>query len=63
MFILDTKSISMATPKNLVTQFLSKMRSLWKYVFNTILYKVSIYLVPKFECKVYQNGKNRIIKH
>ena len=42
MFISNTKSISMAMRTNLIKQFLTKMRFLWKYVFDTILYKVSI---------------------
>ena len=39
-------------------QIFHEIEILRKYIFDTILYKVS-----KLECKVYQNGKYKIGKH
>ena len=52
----------MAMRENHTNRFFTNMKFLWKYIFDTILYKVSM-VCTKIRMQVYQNGKNISIKH
>ena len=54
---------SMATRQNLAYTTFAENEIVYGNIFLILFYIKCQWLVPKFECKVYQNGKNRSIKY